>query len=93
MTHPYAEWCKLHTNNLLAERVQKIYADMRKPLNNSDDLLVAIHTEIRYADSDRAYLLNNVLKRLEEADKRERLFYEKLSSLEYQIRQALDPSL
>ena len=47
MTHPYAERCKLHTNNLLAERVQKIYADMRKPLNNSDDLLVAIHTERR----------------------------------------------
>ena len=77
----------------MAERVQKIYADMIKPLNNSDDLLVAIHTEIRYADSDRTYLLNNVLKRLEEADKRERLFYEKLSSLEYQIRQALDPSI
>mgnify|MGYP003582103330 CR=1 FL=1 len=54
MTHPYAERCKLHTNNLLAERVQKIYADMRKPLNNSDDLLVAIHTEIRYADSTSA---------------------------------------
>ena len=90
MSRSLAELCKTNTNELLAERQRKTLSDLRIPLNKSNDLLVAIHTEMMYADADRKYLLGKILKRLDEADKREQLYHQKLAILEYQIRQALE---
>ena len=90
MSHAHTERCKQQTNELLKTKRSALLASLRSPRRHNDDLLVALHTEMRYADPTRKYLLQNVLKRLEEVNKLEEDYRRKQENLAYQIRQALE---
>ncbi|RLU51370.1 hypothetical protein DIX90_09860 [Streptococcus iniae] len=80
---------KIRTNELLVASQRNCLKNLQATSLKSDELASAIHQEMKGGTADRKYLLEKVLNALDEAKKSKKVYHQKLTVLDYHIRQAL----